>query len=221
MGILDSIFGKKQNPQNPQNDANKYLNQIPGQAHAGYDPYINAGMDAGGKTKSKYEEMFSDPTAFMDAILKNFKTSDEYGFKKDLLTKELGNTAAMGGIAGTPLDQLNQGNQVQDLLSKDMQQYLANALGINKTGLEGEEGIANRGFNASKELTDTLNNNLTQQGGLAFNNAQQNNSSRNDWIAQLTKALGAIGGGVFGGMAGGPAGILPGASTGAGIFGGK
>lgn len=218
MSILDSIFGKKQNP---QNEANQYLNQIPGTAHQGYDPYVNAGLEAGGKTKAEYEKMFSDPTAFMDAIMKNYKTSEGYGVQKDLLTKQLGNTAAMGGVAGTPLDQLNQGSQVQDLLSKDMQQYLANALGINKTGLEGEENIAGRGFDASKALTDILTNNMTQQGGLAFNNAQQNNSSRNDWMSQLVKALGAGAGGIFGGMTGGAAGILPGAKTGAGIFGGR
>ena len=36
----------------PSGAANKYLNQIPDVAHKGYDPYVNQGLDASGKTKS-------------------------------------------------------------------------------------------------------------------------------------------------------------------------
>lgn len=177
--------------------ANDYLNQIPGQAHQGYDPYVTAGQDASGKTKTEYENLINDPTALINKIMSEYKTSEGYNFQKDLLTKELGNTAAMGGIAGTNYDQMNQGQAVQGLLSQDMQQWLANALGRYDTGLKGEEGIAGRGFDATKNLTDTLTNNLTQQAGLAFNNAQQNAKNRNDKWSMFGKALGAGAGAFF------------------------
>jgi len=155
----------------------------------------------------------NDPTGFINKIMEQYKESEGYGFAKDRLTKEMGNTAAMGGIAGTPLDQMNQAEGVQGLLSKDMQQFLENALGRYDKGLAGEEGIATRGYDASGKLTDALGSALNQQGGLAFNDAQQKNKNRNDMWSMFGKALGGGAGFALGG--------LPGATFGAGLFGGK
>lgn len=192
------------------NDANKYLDQIPGVAHQGYDDYINQGKDASGKTKSQYEDMMNDPTGFMNKLMEGYKPSEGYQFQKEQLTKELGNTAAAGGIAGTPQDQMNQGQGVQKLLSGDMQQFLQNILGRYDKGLEGEQGIADRGYDASGKLTDALGGALNQQGGLAFNNAQQQNKNKSDMWSMFGKALGAGAGGILGGV--------PGAKVGAGLF---
>lgn len=189
MSILSKLFGGG-NSSNPGDAANQYLNQIPGAAHQGYDPYINAGLDASGKTKSQYEDMMNDPTGFINNIMEQYKTSEGYGFAKNNLNKEMGNTAAMGGIAGTPMDQMNQAEGVQGLLSKDMQQFLENALGRYDKGLTGEEGIANRGYDASGKLTDAIGGSLNQQGGLAFNDAQQKNKNKGDMWSMFGKALG-------------------------------
>lgn len=195
------------------NSANQYLNQIPGVAHQGYDDYINAGKDASGKTKGKYEDLMNDPTGFINKLMEGYKPSEGYQFQKEQLTKELGNTAAAGGIAGTPQDQMNQGAGVQKLLSGDMQEFLKNVLGVFNTGLEGEEGVATRGYDASGKLTDALGGALNQQGGLAFQDAQQKNKNKNDLWSMFGKALGAGTGFALGGV--------PGAAVGSGIFGGK
>lgn len=197
------------------NEANKYLDQIPGVAHQGYDPYVNAGLDASGKTKSSYESMMDDPTGFINKLMEGYKPSEGYQFQKEQLEKELGNTAASGGIAGTPQDQMNQGQGVQKLLSQDMQQFLMNALGLFGKGLEGEEGIAGRGFDASGKLTDDLGGALNQKGGLAFQNAQQGNKNKNDMWSMFGKALGA-GAGTFLG----PVGTAAGSAVGNKLFGG-
>ncbi len=216
MGILDSIWGKKSDPAGA---AQRFTGQIPGAAHAGYDPYINTGMDATNRSKSIFDKMSSDPTAFLNELMKGYKTSEGYNFEKGQLEKEMSNTANAGGIAGTPYDQLNQATNVQGLLSKDMQQYLSNLLGINKTGLEGETHIGDRGFDASKSLTDILTNNLTQEGGLAFNQATQKNTDRSGIFQMLAKALGAGAGAIFGGLPTGGIGALPGAIAGSKIGG--
>lgn len=210
MSMLSKLFGG--GGKNPMDAANQYLNQIPGVAHQGYDPYINAGLDASGKTKSKYEDLMNDPTGFINKLMEGYKPSEGYQFQKEQLTKELGNTAAAGGIAGTPQDQMNQGEGIQKLLSGDMQQFLKNVLGVFDTGLEGEEGVASRGYDASGKLTDALGSALNQQGGLAFQDAQQKNKNKNDMWSMFGKALGAGAGGFFGGV--------PGAAIGSKIFGG-
>lgn len=199
MSILSKLFGGR----NPADAANPYLNQIPGVGHQYYDPYVNAGLDASGKLKKQFESLFSDPTAFMDKLMEGYEPSKGYQFQKDALTKELGNTAAAGGVAGTPMDQMNQGAGVQDLLGKDQQQFLQNALGIFGTGLEGEQGIANQGFNASGSLADLLGGALNQQGGLAFQGQAQKNSNKNALWSALAKALGMGAGGGFSGLFGG------------------
>lgn len=191
--------------------ANKYLDQIPGVAHAGYDPYVNEGRDASGKTKSQYESLMNDPTGFINKLMEGYKPSEGYQFQKGQLTKELSNTAAAGGIAGTPQDQLNQGQAIQGLLSNDMQQFLKNVLGVFNTGLEGEEGVATRGYDATGKLADALGGALNQQGGLAFQDQQQKNQNKNDLWHMFGKALGAGAGAFLGGA--------PGAKVGAGIFG--
>jgi hypothetical protein len=204
MSMLSKLFGggHKGSSSTPMNSANQFLNQIPGVGHAGYDPYVNAGLDASGKTKSAYESLMQDPTAFINKLMEGYQPSEGYQFQKEQLTKELGNTAAAGGIAGTPLDQMNQGQAVQKLLSGDMQQFLQNILGVYKTGLEGEEGVASRGFDASKNLTDLLGGALNQQGGLAFQNQQQKNQNKNDLWHMFGKALGAGAGAFLGGAPG-------------------
>lgn len=213
MSLLDRIFGTS----SPREAANPYLNQIPGVAHQGYDPYINAGADASGKTKSQYEDLINDPTGFINKIMEGYKPSEGYQFQKEQLQKELSNTAAAGGIAGTPFDQMNQGQAVQKLLSGDMQQFLQNILGRYDKGLAGEEGIAERGYNASGKLTDTLGNALNQQAGFAANDVQQKNKQTQDLWSMFGKALGGAAGAAGGYMTGG----LPGLFTGLGTaFGG-
>jgi hypothetical protein len=214
MSWLSNLFGGNSNA--PMDAANPYLNQIPGVGHENYDPYVNAGRDASDKTKSKYEELMNDPTGFINKLMEGYKTSEGYNFQKDQLTKELGNTAAAGGVAGTPMDQMNQAQGIQGLLGKDMQQFLQNALGVFGKGLEGEEGIAGRGFDASKALTDLLGNNLANKAGLAYKNEVDKNQRSTDLWNMFGKALGAGAGSFFG-----PLGTAAGTALGNKWFGGK
>ncbi len=94
---------------------------------------------------------------------------------------------------------MNQGEQLQKLLSGDQQQWLSNILGVYNTGLQGEQGEATQGYDASQKLGDLLGGSLQQQGGLAFNQSQQKNKDRNALIQTLIKALSGGAGMAFGG----------------------
>lgn len=190
------LFGKKADPMGA---ANQYLSQIPGVGKQYYDPYISRGLDAGGKAQTEYDKLMSDPSGFINALMGSYEPSKGYQFQKDLLTKEMSNTAAAGGIAGTPLDQMTQAEGVQGLLSKDMQQFLQNVLGVYGTGLSGEQGLYDTGFQASGNLADLIGSSLNQQGGLAFQSAQQRNKDRMDKMKMLAQALGGVGGFATGG----------------------
>lgn len=199
MSILDKLFGPKKDP---MKEAGQYLNQIPGVGHDAYDPYISMGQNAGSNIQSEFERLLSDPTAFINKLMEGYKPSEGYQFQRDELQKLMGNNSAAGGVAGTPYDTNQQGEQIQGLLSKDMQQYLENALGVYGKGLTGEQGLFDTGFNASKGLGDLLGNNLAAEGGLAFQGAQQNNADRTGLISLLAKALGTGIGAFSGGLKG-------------------
>ena len=213
--VLDpaGIFSKKES-QDPTKAANQYLNQIPGIGKQYMDPYVQQGQQAQGVLQGQYNQLMN-PTSFMDQIMNQYQPSQAYKFQLGDLTGQIGNTAAAGGIAGTPLHQRQQAEMAQNLMSKDMQQYLQNALGIYGTGLQGEQGFYNTGYGASKELMDLLGGALNQQGGLAFNAAQQQQQNK----GQMLGTLGSIGGGIVGGIYGGPAGAAVGSKVGGGVGG--
>lgn len=189
MGLLSKLFGGG-HKDNPATSAMPYLNQIPGMAHEGYDPYIEQGKNADNRTSTEYENLLNDPAALINRIMQDYHTSEGYQFQKNQLNKEMSNTAAAGGIAGTPQDQINQAQGVQGLLSQDMEKFLTQALGLYGKGLEGEQGISNRGYDATKGLTDILGNNLTSKAGLTFQGKTQENENQGGFLQMLTKALG-------------------------------
>lgn len=187
MGLFSSLLGGKKVDSSAA--ANQYLNQIPGKARTNLSPYIMPGQEAQG---------------FVDKIMAGYKPSEGYQFQKQELGNELGNNAAAGGFAGTEYDQGQRGKLIQALLSGDMQQYFNNV-----------NGVHNQSFNASRELNDIETGALNQQGGLAFNAAEQKNQRR----SSLRNALLKLGGGAIGGFLGGPAGSSIGSQLG-GAFGG-
>ena len=197
MSILDSIFGGG-GGKNPVHEANNYLNQIPGQAHTSYDDYITKCKESGGNVHQAFQDMMSDPQGFINKIMGGYQESDAYKYQKDKLGTAMSNTAAAGGIAGTPLDQMTQGEQIQKLLSGDQQQWLQNVLGRFDKGLGGESDEATRGYDASGKLNDVLGGALNQQGGLAFQGTQADNAqhgaNQKAFMSFLAKALGGLGG---------------------------
>lgn len=184
MKLLDILFGHT-----PASAAKPYVDQVGGVGHKYYDPYVTQGQDASNKTKGQYEGLIDDPKGFVDKMTEGYEPSKGYQFKKDILTKQMGSTAAAGGIAGTPVDQLQQGAAVQGLLSQDLQEYLDRVIGAYKTGLTGEEGVAGRGYDASKGLADYLGNALNQQGNNAFQDQSQNNTNKAALIKAIMQAI--------------------------------
>ena len=178
---------------NPAQAAQPYLDQIPDVGHKYYDPYVQQGQEAGNTLKEQYGQML-DPQAFLDKIQGGYKPSEGYQYQLGELTKGIGSQAAAGGFSGTPLHQQQYGEMAQGLMSKDMQQYLQNALGIYGKGLEGEQDIYGKGFGASGSLADYLGSNLSQQGGLAFQGQQQQNANQNALFSALAQLLGGAGG---------------------------
>ena len=199
MSFWDNIFGggnNNNNKTNPANAAMPYYNQIPGMENNNYNPYIQRGNDAYNNSNPTINEMSSDPAGFLQKLMGGYTASKDYQMKNDAMTRSAGNSAAAGGMRGSLDDIKNQAGISDSLLGNDMQNWLTNVLGVQKTGLQGEQNLQNQGYNASNALTGDLSNVMGTQGSLAFQGQTNQNQNHSDMMSLLTK-LGAGGAGWF------------------------
>jgi hypothetical protein len=200
-------------PINAFKAAEPYLNQIAPMSREKLNPYINRGNEAGNLVHGQYQNLIENPYGQYEDIFNNYKPSSGFQLQLDQALKAMRNSAAAGGYSGTEADQFRQGDLASQLAGQDFQNYFNNIMGLYNTGLEGEQGFSNEGYNANESLTGIEGQTLGAQSGLAFQNAQQKNQNKNDLAKALFQALGTIGGAAAG-SAFGPAGTAAGASLG-------
>lgn len=184
---------------NPADKGMPYLNQIPGELKQYYDPYIGYGKSAYDTMNPQLSQMTTDPAAYMDKLMASYEPSKAYQLQKDEMTKAAGNTAAAGGMRGSLSDITGEARITDTLMGNDMQRWLDNALGIQRTGLQGEGNIFSTGYQASSSLADNLSNVLGSQAQLAFQGQREQNQDKND----LMKSLLGMGGGAANWLFGG------------------
>ena len=81
LGAGFNLFGHK--GKSPASAANKYLSQIPGQAHQAYDPYVQAGQGAMTQQQEQIKNLFGGQTQNM--LGESFKESPGYQYATKLL----------------------------------------------------------------------------------------------------------------------------------------
>ncbi len=199
--------------QNPSDKANEYLNQIPDTITPYYQPWIDAGKNAQGQTSGIYDQMTSNPNEYYNKLASGYKQSPGYQFKLDQALSASNNAQAAGGMAGSPQHQQLNMQTANGIASQDFNDYLTQVLGINKTGLQGEENALTRGYNASTGLADNLGSNLGQQGKLAYEGAAGKNASHGQMLQNIFTLATTLAGGGMGGLGG----LLGGAMGGGGF----
>jgi len=162
----DAIFG------NPADEANKYISKIGDTAKNYYTPWTTAGKAAMGQMTPVFNQMTANPSDYMAQIMSGYQQSPQFQNALQQALRAAQGSAAAGGMTGSSQDQLNEANIADYMSQNDMQNYLNNVLGIQKTGLAGETGLANTGYNATQELANSLMNMYGTQGTEAYNAAQ-------------------------------------------------
>lgn len=179
---------------NPADAAMPYLNQIPGMEKQYYDPFINYGKEAGNTLAPQFNQMSTNPSDFLEGLLKHYEPSKAYQLRNEEALRAAGNTAAAGGMRGSLGDIKNESRISDALLGQDMQQWLQNILNIQGLGQQGLGHQFDTGYDASKSLSGDLSNVLGTQAGLAFQGQANKNKSRSDTLSALLQAIGGIGG---------------------------
>lgn len=183
---LGGLFG---GGKNPADAANKYLNQIPGQAGQYLQPWMNAGQNALGPLQEQYNSLLGSPGDKLNKIGESYQQSPGFKFALDQALAAGNRSAAAGGMAGSPAAQQQNMATATGLANQDYNNWMQNALGLFGQGLSGEQGLAQMGQQSGQSMSDLIAQQLAQQAQLSYAGQASKNQS-NPW----GNILGGIGG---------------------------
>lgn len=186
MWPFDSIFP------DPAKKAQPYLDQIPGQLHPYYDPYVNAGRNALSGLPGIYNQMMQNPGDIISRLGAGYKPSPGYQWQLGQGEEAINNASAAGGMIGTPQHQQQAGQLASNLANQDYEQYLNHVLGLFGGGVSGQQGLSDTGFKASNDLATNLAQALMSQSNLAYAGQANQNQQTGGLLGNI---LGFLGGG--------------------------
>jgi hypothetical protein len=186
---LGGLFG---GGKNPADAANKYLNQIPGQAGQYLQPYMNAGQGALPGLQDQYNSLLGSPGDKLNDIGKNYQQSPGFKFALDQALSAGNRSSAAGGMAGSPAAQQQNMATASGLASQDYNNWMSNALGLYGQGLTGQQGLAQMGQQAGQNMSDLIAQQLAQQAQLGYAGQASKNQS-NPW-GNILGGLGSLAG---------------------------
>lgn len=180
----------------PYAAASPYLEGIPGTLGQYYDPYVQAGQQALPTLQEQYGQLIQDPGGVMGGIGAGFQQSPGYQFAVDQARKASEQSAAAGGMVGSPQQQQEIAETTTGLANQDYYNYMNKALGLYGQGLSGMGGLAQTGYGAATGLGQNLANVAMSQANLAAGQAEmERQQDQGMW-------------GTLGGLAGGIAGMF-------------
>lgn len=216
-GGLYNIFSKGPNF---SGEANKYLNQIPGQMKPYYEPYMGAGKNALGQLMGQYGQLTNSTGDVYNKLASGYQQSP--GFQQ-ALSKAMGaasNQAAAGGMLGSPQAQIQSADIAGGLAQKDFSDYMSRMMGLYNTGLSGLGNINQLGYGANTDYGNMLGTILGQQAQYGVLDKAMQNQKRSQGYGQLAGGLGTVAGGLLFGPLGAGAGGAAGSWLG-NMFGGQ
>lgn len=183
-GLAGGLFYK-----NPADSAKPYLDKIPGTVAPYYNPYIKAGNRALPMLEDQYTGLINNPADLYNRLGEGYTQSPGYGYAMKQGRNAIDQAAAAGGMLGSPDHQRQAGQMAIDLSNADFQNYLNSVLGLYGTGLQGEEGINTRGYEAGREFGGIQAQNLMNQADLAYNSTANQNQNYADIFGSVLGAL--------------------------------
>ena len=188
-GLYNMFFGGNDNP---SDDAMKYLDKIPGQVKPYYEPYIEAGRRSMPISEGEYGSLINNPGGKLNQIGANFQESPGFKFALQQALQGANHAAAAGGMAGSPEHEYENMQLATNLGNQDYYNWLKPATELYGAGLTGEEGIGERGFNASKGFSDQIAQLLAQKANLSYAGQQSENQSRGADISNIIGGAGML-----------------------------
>lgn len=159
--ILGGLFG---NSGAPYKDAMKEYEKAYGMGRDIQNPFMQYGQNAMPQM-SEWLSGMKNPSGFINNLMGQYSESPWAKFQQDQSSRRFGNAGSASGMTGsTPLLQFQQQN-MHDISSQDMNQWLQNVLGVNTQygqGLSNQIGIGQNAANALTNLAGQFGNNMAE-----------------------------------------------------------
>lgn len=191
-GIGSGLFGLFGKQNNPADEANRYISQIPDKTKQYYDPYFQAGVGQLPQLQDQYKNLLNDPGGKLNQIGQSFQQSPGFKFALEQALQGAGHAAAAGGMAGTPQHEQQAMQLATDLANQDYYNYLQGATGLYGQGLQGSQGLAQMGQQAGQSYADQIAQTLAQQGRYGYEGAAQRNQNRGNAFGQILGGIGSF-----------------------------
>lgn len=188
---------------NPSDESEDYLSQIPSELSQTLQPYINAGTQALPYLQQNYnmlsnlgqplygesQKIAQHPVDVYNAIGSQYEQSPAYQWQYDQSQQAAENAANAGGYAGDPEAQQYSAEIGQDMANKDFYNWMGQVLGVGKygmgqeenlfnTGIGGEQSLYNTGANEANQLAEGIAQALMAQATNAYSGQENQNERR-------------------------------------------
>lgn len=189
-GSYANIFGGLfSNPDRPYREAQQSLQQMMPQAQSYNQPFLQAGTRAIPRFENWLGGM-SNPSGFINNLMGQYSESPWAKYQQDQSARAFGNAGSAGGMTGsTPLLQFQQQN-MHDLSSQDMNQWLQNVLGVNTQYGAGTQNLMLGGQNAANNLQSLMRDYMGANAGLEFGKSGAREGKMGSLIGGLTGLFG-------------------------------
>lgn len=163
--IFGGLFG---NSGAPYKDAMKEYERAYGMGKDIQNPFMQYGMNAMPQM-NEWLAGQKDPSGFINKLMGQYSESPWAKFQQDQSARRFANAGSRGdleagGTGSTPLLQFQQQN-MRDLSSQDMNQWLSHVLGINTQygqGLGNQIGVGQNAANSLSNMTSQFGNNMAE-----------------------------------------------------------
>lgn len=185
MGILDKFFGGgEKQAAKEMGKAYKKASSINDEA---YQPYRDAGKSGLDRFKQGIDAL-SDPKAYYERVLADYKTSPSAQRRLDQGMNLLSTQGAATGFMGSGVLQRALMDYAQQIIGADEQNYFQNIQGINQDYLGGEERLMNQGYNANNSWANNGTQFMLGQGQAKANEARADSDAWTNLMSQIVQS---------------------------------
>lgn len=214
--MASSLFGRS-NYKNPAETASPYYDQIPGVAKENYTPFVERGARAGAnlenegnaltgmrpELQTQIRQLMQNPGNFLNTVGQGYQESPGVAAQKKAAMDAASRVAAAGGMRGSPMEQEQVAQSVNDIVNQDYNTWMNQALGLQTQGFSAgqnmygkglgiNESLNNTGYNASNEMAQSLMQALMSQGNLAYAGQGNENEEEGDFWGSLLSGAGKL-----------------------------
>ncbi len=209
---LGSMLGNWQNP--AKGGPMQSMNQIPEYLRKYLEPYINAGNQALPGLQDQYGKLINDPGGRMNEIGQGYHQSPGFQFAMQQALAGAGHAASAGGMAGSAQHEQQNMGVATGLADQDYNQWMSNALGMYKTGLQGQQGLYDTGAHAGITMGEDMASYLANRAKMQYEGRNAQNQHEGGMWGSIFGGLGTLAGAYFGGPFGAAAGGAAGRAVG-------